>query len=536
MQDEVVRALADPRFYRHRPAEVVHVQTHISHVFLAGPYVYKLKKPVRFPFLDFGTLALRERACADEVTLNSRLCPAVYLGVVPVVRPTAGGLALGGPGEVIDWVVQMRRLPADRMLVDLLARDAVHAEMLERLAVLLAVFHTAAAAGPEVARHGAPEALAAAWAENLAEAAPFLGTLIAPVDARLLADFGPRFVARHDALFRARQAGGRVREGHGDLHAEHVCFLDEALPGGPDLDPLAPGVYVFDCIEFSQPLRCNDVAGEIAFLAMDLEYRRRPDLGRAFAAAYAHAARDPDIATLLPFYAAHRACVRGKVDGIKSAEPEVEAGDRAAAAERARRYFRLAVRLAWRAMGPALVAVTGLSGTGKTTVATALAAHTGFRHLSSDLVRKVHAGLAPTTSARATYDTGLYTPAARTAVYEALAADADAALAAGEGVLVDATFLGRPDRDRLVAVAARRAVPLVFLACEATADTVRARLAARTGSPSDATWETYLEQRRRCDPFAPGEPHLALATDGTPAEVAADAVRLLWGWVTTTSP
>src|SRR5204862_7529869 len=169
---------------------------------------------------------------------------------------------------------------------------------------------------------------------------------------------------RHETLLRARCAGGHVREGHGDLHAEHVCFLDGPLPGPRGLPPLAPGIYVFDCIEFSHAFRCIDVASEIAFLAMDLETLERPDLARRFVAAYAAAADDPAVDVLIPFYACYRACVRGKVEGLASIALEVDARTRDTAAARARRHFTVAVRYAWQADGPAIIACTGLAGTG----------------------------------------------------------------------------------------------------------------------------------------------------------------------------
>lgn len=527
-QAESVRALAEPAFYPHRPACVEHLQTHISHVFLAGPYVYKLKKPVRFPFLDFSTVERRRFFCAEEVRLNRRLCAAVYLDVLPLTRSVAGVLGLGGPGDAVDHVVWMRRLPAGRMLKALLARDAVPGELLVTLAARLAAFHAAAPTGPEIAAHAAPEALRARWEDNLRGAAPFAGHLLPVEDHEILADFGPSFVVRHEALLRARQQAGRIREGHGDLHAEHICFLDTPVADG-DLPPLASGIYVFDCIEFSQAFRCNDVAAEVAFLAMDLESLGHPDLARRFVRAYAAASDDAGLEVLLPFYACHLACVRGKVGGMKAAEPEVEPSDRARAEAAARRHFALAVRHAWAAGGPAVVACAGLSGTGKSTLAEALAEATGFVRLGSDAIRKRDS---PGTPAVAAYGETLYTPAARAASYAALAAEADAALAARQGVVADATFIRRADRDRLAAVARAHRRPLLFVECRADEAVVRRRLEARTAasSLSDARWDTYLSQRAEREPFAAGEPVVDVDTGAAPTAARAAAMRWVWRW------
>jgi aminoglycoside phosphotransferase family enzyme/predicted kinase len=531
-QEDVARALQDPGFYPHGPERVEHVQTHISHVFLAGPYVYKLKKAVRFSFLDFSTFELRHHFCEEEVRLNRRLSPAVYLGVVPIAREADGRLRLGATGEAVDHVVWMRRLPADRILANLIARGAASIDMMDALAGRLAAFHCSASAGPEISVHADPERLRSRWESVLAGAAPFAGVLLAPEDHEILADFGPAFIRAHETLLRARQCAGRIREGHGDLHAEHVCFVDARVEAAGEQPHLEPGIYVFDCIEFSQPLRCNDVAYEIAFLAMDLESLERPDLARRLVAAYVAAASDPDVPLLLPLYACQLASVRGMVEGLKSGEAEVEPADREAAATRARRHFALALRYAWTADGPAVIACAGLSGTGKTTLAAELARSTGFTLLGTDVLRKQRAGLAPETAARTPYGGGLYTGEARAATYEALVAEVERALEAGQGVIADATFIRRADRDRLARAARRQRRPWVFVACRADERVIRTRLGARTEgrSVSDARWDTYLEQRERCEPFGADEPYLVVDTGHAPASARAAALRALWRW------
>jgi predicted kinase len=312
-----------------------------------------------------------------------------------------------------------------------------------------------------------------------------------------------------------------VRDGHGDLHAEHVCFV-EPPPAGGAPEALAPGIYVFDCIEFSTAFRCNDVAAEIAFLTMDLELRGRRDLGERFARSYAAAAHDPEIAALLPFYASARACVRATIEGLTSAEPEVEPERRAAAAARARQYAALAVRSAWRAHGPALIGCMGLSGTGKSSLAAAIADAVDATVLRSDVIRK---------RSDAAAGAARYAPAAKAAVYETLADEADTALADGRSVIADATFIRRADRDRLRAVAARRGVACVFVECRSAPEVVRARLAARTAADvSEARWETYLDQTRACEPLGDGEPGIVVVTDGTLDQARDDALARLWTW------
>lgn len=533
-QDDIVAALANPGFYPHGPPTVEHVQTHISHVFLAGAFVYKLKKAVRLPFVDFSTVEHRRAFCDEEVRLNRRLAPEVYLGVARVTRSRTGGLELDGSGETIDYVVWMRRLPAERVLAALLDTDAVRPDMLDQLAVLLARFHAAAPTGDAVAMHAAPAAIGATWEQTLALAAPLIGTVVAPEAHAILVSLGAWFLARHETLFRERQRGGRIREGHGDLHAEHVYFVDAPV-AAPGLTPLAPGVYVVDCVEFSLPLRCTDVASEIAFTMMDLERRGRPDLAHDFVARYVAVTHDASLEALLPFYACYRACVRGAVEGMKSSEPEVPVADREAARERARGYLALALRYAWRTEGPALVVCAGLSGTGKSAIANALAEATGYAHLSSDTLRKrgPHGGT-PTT---APYGEALYTPEARAAVYHALYDEAERALRSGRGVIADATFLRRSDRARLARVAADCGRRHVFVECCAPEQLVRARLDARLDSvsESDARWQTYLGQREEREPFGPDESHLVIETEKDLETTRGRVLERLWRWYAETS-
>jgi len=530
--DAVVHALADPATYAHRPASVEHVQTHISHVFLAGPWVYKLKKPVTFPFLDFGSVEKRRHFCEEEVRLNRRLAPGVYLGVMPVTVEHDGHVRLGGAGRVVDHVVWMRRLPAARLLPALLRAGAVEDELMDALAARLVAFHAEAPSGPDVAAHAAPERLAGTWEDVLDGTSAFVGRLLAAEDLEILADFGPRFVRTHDTLLRARQQSGRIREGHGDLHAEHVCFLAQAV-SDDDLPPLPAGIYVFDCIEFSRPLRCNDVAAEIAFLSMDLERLGHPRLAQRFATGYATAADDWDVHRLLPFYTCARACIRGKVEGLKAGEEDVEPSEREAARERARAFFALALRHAWQAAGPAIIACPGLSGSGKSTVAALLAEATGFALLSSDVIRKRGAGVAPAAGDVTPFGAGLYAPETRGAIYVALCTEAGALLAQGHGVIVDATWMRRTDRDRLAAEAHAHRRPLVYVECRADEAAIRTRMEARAQAPSisDARWDTYLAQRREWEPFADNEAHVCVDTGGSAAAARAAALRALWPWI-----
>lgn len=495
-----IAALLDPAIYPHRPDTVELVQTHISYVFLAGDAVYKVKKPVRFAFLDFSTLERRGDFCREEVRLNRALAGDVYRDVVAVC-PRDGGFGLGPDGspDAVEYAVHMRRLPADRMLNALLDRGAATAALIDRIAAKLASFHATADAGPEVARGGDPAVIAALLERDFAEVDAFHGTTITAADDAAIRRFCRRFLAEHEALLRRRQAEGRIREGHGDLHTEHICCTDQ--------------LEIFDCIEFNAEFRRRDVAAEIAFLSMDLEFHQRPDLAAHLVRRYAELAQDTGLAALVPFYACQRAYIRGKVDSLKSAEPEVDAAERGAARDSAVAHFALAYRYTW-SYRPRLAVVMGLSGSGKSSLAAALQARTGFAHVNSDSVRKRLAGLPPT----ARPGPALYTPERNIATYEEMHRLATETLATGRGVILDATFQRRAHRDAVRAVARRAGVPIVFVECVCPDDEVRARLVERgrrNDDASDADWDVYQRQREVYEPFSSAESGDRIVADTT---------------------
>ena len=324
----LVAALLAPGAYSH-PADRIELhETHISWIVLVGAFGYKIKKPVNLGFVDFTTLERRAVDCADEVRLNRRLCPDTYLGVVDIVERD-GAHFIGGPGRPVEPAVWMRRLPADGMLPALLARNAVEPDQVRRIAVRLAEFHERVTTGPGVDEYGTLTAVRENWQENFDQTAAFIGrTLASPVRARII-EFVELFMSQHRELFDRRVAAGRVRDGHGDLHAGSVCLEGER-------------VLLFDCLEFSPRYRCSDVAAEVAFLAMDLDYYDRADLSAAFVDEYVRRSGDDELRGVLDFYKCYRAYVRGKVSSLRLEAPGRAPGDGPAIQAEARAYFDLA--------------------------------------------------------------------------------------------------------------------------------------------------------------------------------------------------
>lgn len=490
----LIEAMAQPGFYPHRPRWVDVVQTHISYVFLADSEVYKVKKSVRLPFLDFSTLERRRHFCLEEVALNRRLAANVYHGVVGIAAGSSGyRLTAEDDPAAVEYAVHMRRLPADRILSTLLDRGEVTRTMIDILVDRLVDFHHHARSDDTVSANGDPARIQAVMENSFGTVDRFRGNTIHSADDDAIRSFCREFLQDQQSLMLRRQTDHRIRDCHGDLHAEHICFTD----------PLV----VFDCIEFNERFRYCDVASEIAFLSMDLDFHRRSDLSTHLVTRYTDRSGDTALPELVPFYACYRAYVRGMVDSLTNAEAEVADAEREAALDRAHRHFALSYRYTW-AYRPCVVVVSGLSGSGKSTLAEALHSRTGFLHLSSDVVRKRLAGLDPETRCQAADGAGLYSAQRTRETYAAMILGAEEALDSNRGVILDATFPRRADRDAVRALADRRGVPFLLVECRCNEGEIRRRLDERVRhgrGPSDADWDIYVQQRRRVEPFATAE-------------------------------
>ena len=440
-------------------------ETHVGVVFLVGDRAYKVKKPVTTGFLDFGTPGRRLAACRREVELNRRLAPDVYLGVSSVSAPALPPWP-GDPGAPAEHVVVMRRMPDDRRLSTLVGTGAPVADHLRALARSVAAFHARAWRGPEVTAEGGRDALARRWAANVAQVRAE-GTALDPAVVDEVDLLATRFLAGREPLFADRCARGRVVDGHGDLIADDVFCLDD-------------GPRALDCLEFDDRLRFVDGLDDAAFLAMDLERLGRPDLAELWFDAYTEFSADPAPPALRHHYVAYRAFVRAKVACVRHGQGAAEA-----AADAARHADLALAHL--RAGAARLALVGGLPGTGKTTVAAALADRFGAVLLSSDPLRKELAGRSPTEPAAAPFGEGLYTAARTDAVYALLLDRAARLLARGESVVLDASWTAARHRAAAQDVARRSLGDLVPLRCRVPADVAERRMASRGSTASDAT-------------------------------------------------
>jgi len=324
---EMVQALLDPKAYPEIPQRIELMQTQMSFIFLTDNYVYKVKKAVNLGYLDYTTLEKRQFYCYREVALNRRLCPDVYLSVVPITRDK-NNFSVGGQGEAIEYAVKMRRLPQEAMMDVLLTNNRVSSEMVISLAQKLVDFHQRAETNAAISTFGNLDTIAQNTEENFSQTEKYIGNTISRGKYQRIKAYTDSFTSQNVPLFQKRLVDGRIRDCHGDLHAAHICFTD--------------GICIYDCIEFNDRFRYCDVASEVAFLAMDLDHYQRADLSACFVDAYVAQSQDKELLKLLNFYKCYRAYVRGKVESFKFDDPHISDEERTKALVTARSYFDLA--------------------------------------------------------------------------------------------------------------------------------------------------------------------------------------------------
>lgn len=514
---ELVKALSDPAFYPHPVDRVRFLQTHISSVFLTGDIAYKLKKPVNFGFLDFSTLELRKIYCRAEVELNSRLAPSVYLEAAPVTRE-GDRLALKGDGEVVDWLVVMRQLE-DRLLgTEVEARGELTTGHMDALVDVLVPFYANAATGEGIDRYGEIDAVKFNTDENFSQTEAYVGKLISRERFEHIREWTDAFYRQRSDLFHRRIAEGRIRESHGDLHLGNIFFEDPPV--------------IFDCIEFNERFRCGDIAVDLAFLAMDLDFHDRPELARHFIDRYVEASGDRELPELLDFYKCYRAYVRGKIACFTSVDPALDDTARRAQRNLARRYFGLAYRYAGGTQQPSLVVLYGLMGSGKTSIARFIREQHGWHLLSTDAVRKQISGVGEATRVYVPYNEGLYSPEMNLKTYAEVCNRAENLLRGGFDVVVDGAFKRRAEREPVIELAERAGARLLFLRTTCEADEQRRRLEKRQrhDTRSDGRVELMEHQRADFEGPNPDRPELfaSVSTDGPKPETRARVEEMLW--------
>ncbi|RKX60703.1 MAG: aminoglycoside phosphotransferase [Thermodesulfobacteriota bacterium] len=487
------------------------VQTHISYIFITDSYVYKIKKPVNFGFLDFTTLEKRKFFCEKEVQLNKRLCPDLYIGVVPVTKEE-GIYKFEGKGEPVEYAVKMKKLPENGMMSDLLRKKEIIATHIDMLIDVLVPFYKTSATGKNIDKYGDTEIITYNTEENFEQTRSFVGKALKKEKYNHIVKYTRDFIKNNEKLFKKRIKEGYIREGHGDLYSANICFDDFKK------------VYVFDCIEFNERFRCGDVCSDIAFLAMDLDYHRYKDLADYFIDEYVKKSGDKDLLKLLNFYKCYRAYVRGKIGCFTYASSGVPEEERKKSLENAQKYFDLAYLYA--GGYPKIIIFMGLSGTGKTFLAHRLLKDYPAVYISSDVIRKTLLNLDPSKHYYAEFEKGIYSPEITEKTYKEMIRRAEEETSYGRDVILDATFRDEKYRNMVIERFKNKKVKIYWIWCYAEDEIIKQRMLKRKEEDtySDALWEIYLSQKQKFIPPTTLNPLILLDT-AQPLEILEEKIK-----------
>lgn len=532
---KLVEAMFRPKFYPYRPEQVELIQTHISYIFIAGDYVYKVKKAVDFGFLDFTILDKRKYYCNEELRLNRRLAPKVYFEVVEIGEDAGGNIVLGIKDRIVEYAVKMLKIPQEGMLKTLLHQGKVERFVMDALARKLVDFHRHAATGGHIDEIGGLETICRNHDENFEQTESYINITIPEVQYHFIKAYIYNFINSNHALFAKRVADHRIREGHGDLHLEHICIMD---PGSPDkatckapdkaidqfrraYDP--DDIVIFDCIEFNESFRYDDVAAEVSFLAMDLDYNSYPDHAETFVNAYIKYSDDYEIRNLLNFYKCYYAYVRGKVVSFEINDSSIRQEERNEALKTAARYFDLAYTYAARLEKSTLVLMAGLMGTGKNIRAKLIAPRIGADIIQTDVLRKEILNIASTEQLYESFGKGIYSKEITRKTYDRALELASEKLKEGKSVIIDASYKSRDDRQKAFEAAEGLHTDFFIIECICPENIIKERLNSRMsdkGEVSDGRWESYQVQKKKFDAITEitDSLHIIFDTSLTPEE------------------
>jgi len=486
----LIQQMLQPGFYPHGVTEPVQlIQTHASFVLLTGDYTYKIKKPVNFGFLDYSTLEKRQHFCNEELLLNQRTAPEIYLEVLPIVQigdsfQFGSNLPAITPAEVaVEYVLKMREFPQDSLLLSLLERGLLTEQLMADLGREVAKFHSTAISNSYIRTFGEVSQIRTAIDNNYLISQKYIGGPQTQTQYEETKNYTDAFFAENQELFNLRIANNKIRECHGDLHLRNIALWQDKI-------------LLFDCIEFNEPFRFVDVMYDVAFTVMDLESRGRRDLGNAFLNTYIEQTGDWEGLQLLPLYLSRQAYVRAKVTSLMLDDASIPTAQKAQISQTAAHYYKLA----WEYTQPhrrKLTLMSGLSGSGKSTAARYLARRTGAIHIRSDAVRK-HLGEIPLNE-RGGQD--LYSDEMTAQTYGRLLELGIILADRGWDVILDAKFDRQNWRTDAINQAQSHGLPLQIIYCTAPIEVLRERLQQRRGDIADATAELLSSQQAAFEPF-----------------------------------
>lgn len=493
----LIEQMMQPGFYAHQVQEPIQlIQTHVSYVFLTGDYAYKVKKPVNFGFLDFSTLEKRQHFCSEELRMNQPIAPDIYLEVLPIAE-AGDKFVLGGAGQPVEYALKMCQFPQEALFIKIFEAGKLTEAHMEELGRVVAQFHAQAPTNDYIRSFGEVSKIREAFDENYQQTEKYIGGPQTQQQFEETKQFTDTFFEEQQELLATRRENNWIRECHGDLHLRNICLWHDKIE-------------LFDRIEFNEDFRFVDVMFDIAYAVMDLEARQRPDLANAYLNTYVEQTGDWEGLQVLPLYLNRQSYVRAKVNSFLLDDPGVPDDAKQEAAAVASDYYRLAWEYTKTNEGR-LILMSGLSGSGKSTVARHLARRLGAIHIRSDAVRKHLAGIPLDEKG----GEELYTSAMNEKTYDRLLELGITLASQGFPVILDAKYDRQATRQVAIARAKNHELPVQIIHCTAPEDVLRDRLSSRTHDVSDATADLLRAQQSAAEPFTEEEQSLVISIDTT---------------------
>jgi hypothetical protein len=517
MNFKEVGKLLNKKVFPHKVKYLKLRETYISWLIFTGNFVYKIKKPVKYSYLDFSSLKKRKFFCQEELKLNSRLSKEIYLDVVAIVKRN-GKLSILESSEsplskrekIVEYALKMKEIPEKYYAPALLKRGKLRITAMREIAKIIANFHKNAQASSKIEKYGAMKMIKKNWEENFWQVKPFLGKMINETLYKFIKKGVRNFLKKNKSLFLKRIKEKKIRDCHGDLHTENIFVTPKKIH--PIRNRISHGVQIIDCIEFNKRFRYQDIASDVAFLAMDFDYLEKPDFSQCFIAEYNSKMPDIDLFKILPFYQCYRAYVKAKVGCFSLPKPDVKLEeDRVLEIQK---YFSLAFKYAWQFLNkkPFLLVIFGQIGTGKTYLAKELSKITGAKLLRSDIIRKQMLGI-PLFEHRKKGLEKIYSPEVTLRVYKKMINQGLRLLKKGNLVILDATFPNEFYRKMIILAAKKEKIPYFFVECRAPEKKILERLKKRRKKReiSDATVDVYFKKKNEFEEMKlPNEDYISI--------------------------
>lgn len=498
-RQEIIKFLKNPKSYPYPVKKVKHLETYISDIFLTGKYAYKIKKPVNYGYLDFTTLAKRKFFSFQELKLNRRLSPKMYLDVLPL-REKNGKLKLGNHGKIIEYVLKMKEIPQKYLMNQLLKRGKINQKIIDQLAKIIAKFHRQTITSKKISSFGSLKVIKKNWQENFLQTRQFIGKTISKDDFDFIKKSIEKFIVKNKKLFQQRVKDKKIRDCHGDLHTGNIFIMPKKI-------------FIFDCIEFNDRFRYQDVANEIAFLTMDLDFLGRNDLGEFFLKRYLYYSADKINKKLLLFYKCYRAYIKGKVMSFS-----LNQFSKRKYLSKIKKYFQLAKKYVEHLRKPALILGAGLPGIGRSTRLRILAKEIGAKILDSDVLRQKF------------LKSISYDKKSKLLVYKKMMKIAEKFLKNGYDVILDATFSKEKYRKLARNLAKKLEIPYFLIQFYCSEKIAKERLTkrAKEKSVSQANWQVYQKIKKEFEPIKEKLNFFKINTALTPKQSVREIVEKIF--------